>query len=78
MLKWDFNPILPWLLNTLQTGGGAYFTPLLIRLLFNLEALNLACRVLLVISFDFNLWNFVVWRHNDIISVFLSTKQPEG
>ena len=34
-----FNPILPGLLNTLQTrGGGAYFTTLLIRLFFILEA----------------------------------------
>ena len=32
------NPILPGLLNTLQTWGGAYFTPLLIRLFFILEA----------------------------------------
>ena len=48
-----FNPILPGLLNTLQTRG-AYFTPLLIRLFFILEAYNLVCGVLLVISFDFN------------------------
>ena len=34
----EFNPILPRLLNTLQTRG-AYFTPpLLIRLFFILEA----------------------------------------
>ena len=32
------NPILPRLLNTLQTMGGGYFTPLLICLFFALEA----------------------------------------
>ena len=32
------NPILPGLLNTLQTQGGGVFYPLLIRLFFILEA----------------------------------------
>ena len=34
----QFNPILPGLLNTLQTWGGRILPPLLIRLFFILEA----------------------------------------
>ena len=37
LTKCLFNPILPGLLNTRQTKG-TYFTPLLIRLFFTLEA----------------------------------------
>ena len=33
-----FNPMLTGLLNTRQNGGEAYFTPLLIRLFFTLQA----------------------------------------
>ena len=47
------NPISPGLLNTLQTGGGVFYPPPN-SLVFYPIGIKLACRVLLVICFDFN------------------------
>ena len=51
--RW-FISIIPGILNTCQTrGGGGNLVPPN-SLVFTLEALNLVCRVCLVLSFDFN------------------------
>ena len=75
--KFWFNPILPWLLNTLQTRGGVFY-PLLIRSFFILEAWNLACRVLLVISFDFNFKICEILMYDVTMSSFLCFRRRNG
>ena len=82
-LMYDFhynyiNPILPGLLNTLQTREGGIFTPLLIHLFFILEAYNLACRVLLVISFDFNFKICEILMYDVTVTSFLCFCRRNG
>ena len=51
-----FNSILPGHLNTLRTWGGGVFYPPPNSLVFypRIRSINLACRVCLVLSFDFS------------------------
>ena len=71
----ELNPILTRLLNTLQNH---ILPPLLIRLFFTLEAQNLACRVCLVLSFDFNFKIFKILMYDITMTSFLCFHRCKG